>query len=162
MRMKTLQSESGFTLIEALIAMVVLSLGIFALYSMQLNSVRGNSRASRLTTASTWNADQLEKIVGMQYSDTDLQDTDGDGTNKDSNGDGIDDSGGGANFGLDDATTATADKTASSPDGRYTIYWNVAVDVPLEQLKTIRVHVQDNRQVLSRPVTFTYIKAEII
>lgn len=128
MPMKTLQSESGFTLIEALIAMVVLSIGIFSLYSMQINSIKGNSKASRLTTASTWNADQVEQIVSMKYSDTTLDD------------------GNGTPF-----TTA---------DGRYTLSLNVAEDVPMKNLKTIQVNVQDNRQVLSRPVTFTYIKNE--
>jgi len=139
-------NEHGFTLIEALMALFVLSFGLFAMNAMQVHSVQGNSRAVRLTTASFWNSDQIEKIIGMQYSDASLQDGDGDGTN-----------------GLDDMTKETADGYASTSDGRYKIFWNVAVDVPMLNLKTIYVHVQeDNRQVLSRPVTIVYVKDDII
>jgi prepilin-type N-terminal cleavage/methylation domain-containing protein len=161
MPMKTLQSDNGFTLIEVLIAMVVLSIGILSLFSMQINSIKGNSKASHITTASIWNVDQVERMVGMQYTDATLADTDGDGTDVDSDGNGVDDNV--ANFGLDDITALTADVgPIITADGRYTLYLNIAIDVPMENLKTIRVHVQDNRQVLSRPVTFTYIKADII
>jgi len=157
MHMKTLRSKNGFTLIETLISMAILSIGIFSLYAMQVNSIRGNSKASHITTASSWNADKVEQIVGMQYDDTTLKDDDGDGTNADSDGDGVDDNGN--NFGLDDFTDSTADLgPITTDDGRYTLYLNVAVDVPMENLKTVRVHVQDNAQRLSRPVTFTYIK----
>lgn len=162
--MKTLQTEKGFTLIEALVAMVVLSIGIFSLYSMQLNGIRGNAKANTLTTAATWNADQVEKVIGAHYSDATVKDVDGDGTGQDPNGDGIDDDGG--NFGLDDTVDAigavTADGSFTTADNRYTLYWNVARDVPMRNLKSIRVHVQDNSRRLSRPVTFTYIKADII
>ena len=179
MKMKTLQTENGFTLIEALVAMVVLSIGIFSLYSMQLNGIRGNSKANALTTAATWNADQVEKVVGAQYSAATVKDVDGDGTGQDTNGDGIPDDGGqgrdtdgdgipddGVFFGLKDtvngAGVVTADGSFTTADNRYILYWNVAKDVPMRNLKTIRVHVQDNSNRLSRPVTFTYIKADII
>jgi len=160
MPMKTLRSNSGFTLIEALVAMVVLTIGILSLYSMQIKSIQGNSKANRFTTASTWNADQMEKIVGMDYNDATLKDTNQNGTNQDADGDGVDDDGG--NFGLDDSDSAADIPPFTTSDGRYTLYLNVAVDVPMKNLKTIRVHVQDNSQTLSGPVTFTYIKDDII
>jgi len=160
MKMKTLQTENGFTLIEALVAMVVLSIGIFSLYSMQLNGIRGNSKANTLTTAATWNADQVEQMIGVQYSDATVKDTDGDGTNHDLDQNGIDERGN--NFGLDDITIATADGNFATPDGRYLVLWNVAVDLPMPNLKTIRVHVLDQTNRLTKPVTFTYIKAGTI
>jgi len=144
MRKKKQHINNGFTLIEVFIAMAVLTVGILSLYSMHLSSVRGNARANRLTTASTWNASKIEEMIGMQYSDVSLQDTDGDGA-----------------AGLDDATATTADGTDPT-DGRYTIYWNVAEDTPIPNLKTIHVIVKDNQQFLSRPVIFTYIKHNII
>ena len=159
------QFEKGFTLMEVMIAMAILTVGILALFSMQITSVRGNAKADRLTTASTWNIDQVEQFIGMQYTDTTLQDIDGDGNGATMGANGADTAG--VNFGLDDivtgtATNADADGMLTTVDGRYTLFWNVAVDVPMPNLKTIRVHVRDNLQVLLKPVAFTYIKADII
>ncbi len=156
MRIKTLKTNNGFTLIEALVAMVILSLGIFSLYSMQTTSIKGNSKASLITTATVWNADQVERVIGMQYLDTPLQDTDGDGDGVSMDSDGNDTNS--VNFGLDDIDPATADGNFVTSDSHYTVYWNVAIDVPMADVKTIRVHVVDTRQVLGRPVTFTYLK----
>ena len=158
--MKTRQSEKGFTLIEVLVAMVILTIGILSLYTMQISSIRGNSHAGRLTEASTWNADRIERVIGLPYTDAAFNDVDGDGTGQDSDNDGIDDDGG--NFGLDDSTPASADGMITSPDNNYTFFWNIAKDVPMPNLKTIRVLVRDNRNVLSAPVVFTYIKADVI
>lgn len=160
MKIKILNSDKGFTLIEVLTAMVVLAIGIMALYSMQISSIQGNAKASRITTAATWNAGQMEGFIGMKYSDAPLRDTNSNGTNQDPDGDGID-AVGVAGFGLDD-TGAAADGSFTTADGRYLLYWNVAVDVPMANLKTIRIHVQDSRQAQSNPVTFTYIKNNTI
>lgn len=153
-------SENGFTLLEVLVAMAVLTVGILGLFAMQTNSISGNSRANHLTIASTWCVTQLETIAGLPYDDTAIDDTDGDGTGQDTNHDGIDDSN--SSFGLEDDTAATADSTTNSPDGNYTIFINVAVDTPMPNLKTIYVHVQDNKQLLSNPVVFKYYKDDII
>jgi prepilin-type N-terminal cleavage/methylation domain-containing protein len=159
------QFEKGFTLLEVVIAMAVLTVGILALFTMQTTSVRGNAKADRLTTASTWNIDQVEQFIGMQYADTTLLDNDGDGNGSTMGANGADTAG--VNFGLDDIVTGTmtnadADGTLTTVDGRYTLFWNVAINVPMPNLKTIRVHVRDNMLVLSKPVAFTYIKADII
>jgi prepilin-type N-terminal cleavage/methylation domain-containing protein len=167
MQTSEFHSEKGFTFIEALVAMVILSIGIFSLYSMQLRSVQGNSKAMRITDASNRNADQMEMIIGLVYNDATIDDTDSDGSNQDVDSDGVDDNGG--DFGLDDIVAGDP-VPANNADGsfttgvnnRYTVFWNVAIDYPIPNVKTIRIHVQDSRQELSRPVTFTYIKADII
>ena len=46
-------------------------------------------------------------------------------------------------------------------NNRYTVFWNVAVDHPIPNVKTVRVHVQDSRQEIA-PVTFTFIRADVI
>ena len=160
MLFKTLHTNSGVTLIEVLIAMLVLTIGILSLYIMQLSAIRGNSRASLLTEASTWNAGQLEQMIGLDYDASVFFDTDSDGTGQDTDHDGIDDDGG--NFGLDDMTATTADGSTDVENNKYTIFWNVARDVPMPNMITIRVLVQDNSNILSAPVVFTYIKADII
>jgi len=160
MEIQKFRSENGFTLIESLVAMLILGIGIMALYSMQLTSVAGNTRSNLMTISSNWNADQLEKLIGVAYDDTDLDDTDNDGTNQDANEDGLDDDGG--DFGLDDVTDATADSNMVSFDNRYKIYSNVATDHPIPNVKTIRIHVVRDDARLAPPVVFTYIKADVI
>jgi len=158
--MKQLHSSNGFTLIEVLIAMAILTIGILSLFSMQIHSVQGNTKANRQTVESCLGSDQIEQLLAQSYNDTALQDVDGDGTNKDPDRNGLDDSGN--NFGLDDVTTATADGNLVSPDGLYTIFWNVAVDCPMPNLKTIRVYVQDNNRPQATPISYQYIKADVI
>lgn len=158
--MNKTMNEKGFTLIEVAIAMAILSIGILGTYAMQITSITGNSKASTLTTAATLNSTQLEEVAALAFDDTDLNDIDGDGTGKDTNKDGVDESG--KNFGLDDATATTADRSFDTDDGHFTVFVNVASEVPMPNMKTIFVHVQDNRNKLSRPVTFRYYKADII
>ncbi len=160
MRIRHLHSSSGFTLIEVLIAMAILTIGILSLYSMQIHSVQGNTKANRQTTQSTLITDEIEQLIAKSYSDNNLQDRDGDGTNKDIDGDGIDASGN--NFGLNDLTTATADGNLASSDGLYTVFWNIAVDYPMPRLKTVRVYVIDNNRPQSSPFFYQYIKHDAI
>ena len=158
--MYTFRKDYGFTLIEVMIAIVVLVIGILAIYSMQVQSIKVNYMSSRMTTASTLNSSMAERFLGMKFSDNTLKDNDGDGTGQDGDHDGIDDDGG--DFGLDDATNATADGTSTTSDNNYTIYWNVAVDIPMPNLKTVRIIIRDNKNVLRQPIVFTYIKDDLI
>lgn len=153
----------GFTLIEALVALGVLSIGILTMFTMQTGSVRGNLRASQISAASTWAMDKMEEFSGLDYDDSQLADLRNDGTNQDANGNGIDDDDEGgtgrdgiANFGLDQRTAAAADYTLTDPAG-YTMYYNIAVNQPLENMKTIRlIIVRDSDQ---QALVFDYHKA---
>lgn len=158
--MNKLSDCQGFTLIEVIIALAILTIGILSVNAMQIVSVRGNYAANRLTTAATWATDRAEDLFNQEYDDADLLDGDGDGTNEDANNDGTDDNGG--NFGLEDATAATADGNAVSPDGDYTIFWNVAEDVPMENLKTIRVIVTRNDLGTAKTLTLTHMKSKFM
>lgn len=55
-----LKTNKGFTLIEAVISLGVLSIGILALFAMQTMSIRGNANANRVTTLATWGGDEIE------------------------------------------------------------------------------------------------------
>jgi len=63
---------NGFTLIEILIAICVLSIGLLAVGSMQVSAIRGNSYARHVTDASTMAQDRLEKLLSLSYTDADL------------------------------------------------------------------------------------------
>ena len=149
--------EAGFTLIEALVAMVVLTIGVFALYSMQVVGIRGNSLGNSISTATNISSQQVEDLISRTFDDEDrLVDTNGDGTNQDPDKNGIDEQGGG-NFGLDNVDAA-ADYSKVTDDGFYTVFYNVAEDVPLPKAKTIRVIVRDNTRRMQNTVTMQYIK----
>ena len=70
--MKHLKNEQGFTLIEAFISMVILSVGIFALYSMQVTGMQGNAKARLITGVSNASRDKIEKFLGKDFSHGDF------------------------------------------------------------------------------------------
>lgn len=167
--MKNIDNQGGFTLIEAVIAMAILAIGILTLQTMQVMGIKGNSQASRITVGSTWAADRIEQIQVLDYGDVILNDADGDGTNQDADEDGIDDDenndgvvDANEQFGLEDDTVASADGNDISPDNVFSIFWNVAVDEPVKNTKTIRIIVKSNQQGKERRVSFDYVKADII
>lgn len=88
--MQTINNEKGFTLIEALVAMVILVIGILSLYTMQTTSVKGNATAFGLTSAATWATERIERLFTDTY-----------------------------------GTLADNTVGETSPDGRYTVTWDV-------------------------------------
>ena len=139
--MKSLtKNQNGFTLVELLIALVIFAVGILGVGTMQITSIKGNSKGRLISEASNLAADRIEIFMSLDYNDSDLNDGDGDGTDQDSDSNGTDDDG--DNFGLDDMTTATADGADdSNGDGVNDIFWNVAIDYPEANMKTINVFV---------------------
>lgn len=131
--------DKGFTLLETVIALAIFTIGIVALYGSQVATIRYNFSASRMTTAANWSAQFLESFIPMHYDDL-----------KDVNGDGA--------AGLAASTAAAADYQTVSPDGRYTISWNVAEDTPVRGVKAIRVIVTSPGVGMGRRVQLDYLK----
>jgi len=129
------ENDTGFSLLEVIIAISLLTVGLLAVASMQVSAIRSNATAHAVAEASTWATDMMEKLIELPYNHVYLQDTDGDGTDQDLDADGVDDDGG--NFGLEDNTPATADYHVTRV--RYTLYWNVAADAIIKDTKTINV-----------------------
>ena len=146
MNKKRQQGSAGFTLIEALTAMAVLTVGIITLYTMHIVAIKGNTVANSLTTAANWNVAKVEELQALPYDDPDLMD--GDGANN-------------GCAGLDDWPDADFGPVTS---GIYSVYWNVATDctltdVPLAQRpKHIRVIVNRSIKGVDKQVVFNYIK----
>lgn len=159
-------NEQGFTLIETLVAMAVLTIGIVALYAMQVSSMRGNHVANVVSQASNYNTLNLEQLLIHEFDGARLKDRNGDGKNKD-DGNGVDQSGkefglnGGAD--LDPMTSlsncrAEADWCEDSKDGLYRIIYNVVENQPVIGVKTIRMHVRSKVNPQLRPVTYELIR----
>lgn len=131
-----INSKSGFTLLEVLIALVIFAVGILGVATMQISAIKGNSKGRQISEATDAVSSRIEMLISLDY--VDIVDTNGNGTDQDLDDDGVDDDGG--NFGLDDNTLATADGTEIV--NGYTLFWNVAVDHPTNRTKTIRVFVE--------------------
>ncbi len=62
-------SDSGFTLIEILIVILVFSIGMLGLSALQFSATQGNRGAYTLTEATVAASSQLEKLLSANYSD---------------------------------------------------------------------------------------------
>lgn len=125
---KNKDSEKGFTLLEVIIAISILTIGLLAVASMQVSAIKGNTLSFGVTEATTWAGDQMEKLMIMPYDpdpyadDDPLDDRDKDGK-----------------LGLEDDTPGTADHNVTRR--KYTVYWNIAVDADRDDTKTVNVIV---------------------
>jgi type IV pilus assembly protein PilV len=66
-------NKKGFTLIEVLIGLIILSVGILAIAGMQMTAVRGNFFSHYLTQASYVGQDRLELLNNMPVDSAELQ-----------------------------------------------------------------------------------------
>ncbi len=60
-------SEAGFTLIELMQSIVFLSLGLLALSSLTIGTVRGNLQAKQITAATIVAQDKIEELRASGY-----------------------------------------------------------------------------------------------
>ncbi|GAB4342358.1 MAG: hypothetical protein Kow0089_17350 [Desulfobulbaceae bacterium] len=164
-RTSPLADNQGFSLIEVIVALAVLTIGILAVNAMQTLSIRGNKTANDITAGTGWSADQVERIILMDYDD--LVDTNGNGAGPDVNDNNIDDDDEGmagdgiSNFGLDETANPDAVE-ANDPDGRYTIVYNVAQNYPMDNIKTVHVIVTWNDGGTTRSVTIHHKKSRFM
>jgi type IV pilus assembly protein PilV len=63
----TVQPEGGFTLLEVMVAIAILSFGILAVATMQSNAIRSNFRGYHLTEATTLAQDRIEYLTTQPF-----------------------------------------------------------------------------------------------
>lgn len=73
--MSNKQNEMGFTLIEVLIAIVILSIALLGLSSMNLYTIQGNNLARQETAAVALAQDKIEALKNLSYTDPQLTDS---------------------------------------------------------------------------------------
>lgn len=59
--------EEGFTLIEIMITLVILSIGLVALAGLQVSAIKGNAFSKRMTAAVSIANQKLEQIKDTTY-----------------------------------------------------------------------------------------------
>ena len=64
---KKMRNDEGYTLIEVLVAIAILSIGLLAIATMQISSIRVNDTARRMTRRATIAQDRLEYIMSLKY-----------------------------------------------------------------------------------------------
>ena len=107
--------ERGFTLIEVMVAVLLLALGLSALAAMQITAVTINARANGMTRLVTMTQGRLELLLALPYNHPHLLDT------------------------AAGAAKTTYDVAPGDvPDG-HRVYWCVNEGFPRPQLKTIDV-----------------------
>jgi type IV pilus assembly protein PilV len=62
-----ISSEEGFTLLEIMIALVVLSVSLVALAGLQISAIRGNAFSKRMTTAVSIANEKMEQLKNSSY-----------------------------------------------------------------------------------------------
>jgi len=156
--------QAGFSLIEVMIALVVLTVGILSLQTMQITAIQGNATAQRLTTGSTWAADRVERLTSLDYNDPLLTDSNNNGVA------GLDDTQAGGVVQADrlftqdaagnDVVTASgaAVPAIAMP---YSVYWNVAVNAPTPNTRTIRIVTVWNDRGQNKTTVMDYVKPNI-
>lgn len=140
-------NANGFTLIETLIALAILSFGILAIASLQVTSINGAATARFSTEASVYAQEQLEKMLGMDYDPQNgiipAELTVGSHTLAQHVGDGQDD---------DDL-----------PASKYTLDWDViGPDVPVDDSITIEMTVSWQEHGIDRSISYSYVKGSSI
>ena len=66
------QSEKGFSLLELLIALVVLSVGLLGMAEMQVTSISGNAFSNNVTIATGLAQNKIEELKKLPNSDATL------------------------------------------------------------------------------------------
>lgn len=145
---KNTKNTKGFTLIEAMIAMLILTIGILVVVTMQKTSIVSNSKAQRITNASTLAADMTERIIALPFNAaTNNRDDDCDGLVDELDED-ILDAGKSpytlASFsanGCDDDNDGEVDEADEGDPRGYQIQWTVRDNTPHAGVKTITLTV---------------------
>lgn len=66
------REQDGFTLIETMVAMVIFTIGILALFGMQTAAIKENLAANNITTGATLASDRVEQLIALNYDDTEI------------------------------------------------------------------------------------------
>ena len=155
--------QEGYSLVEVLIAMGILSFGLLAVATMQVTAIKTNAKARDMSQGITLVQAKAEELMNLPYSSLVALDDDGDGTNQDADNDGIDDDGG--NFGLDDTVdsggSVVADGSELNINGRYSIYWNAAVNEPAANSSRIRVIVTWTERGKNKRISLDFVKTNL-
>jgi len=130
---KVCDNQSGFTLLEVLIAISILTVGLLGVAQMQIMGIKGNYFSGNTTAALTLAEEKMEDLLGKSYTDAELTN----GNHPDANN--------------------PIDETGQA-GGIYSRMWIVTDNTPITDTKEVTVSVSwDN---LSHQVSLSCIKPQ--
>lgn len=124
--------QGGFTLIEALVALLVFTIGILATVSMQISSLHGNSIARHNTEAGAVASSAIEGLRGLPYDHPDL------------------------------AVTPDGECRSHAYEGHHDVCYTIAENIILDNTKSIRVFVDWTDQATQRRLAIDYLMHDTI
>jgi prepilin-type N-terminal cleavage/methylation domain-containing protein len=128
MKSKGMKNQLGFTILELLIALSILTVGLLGVASMQVSGIRGNYFSANTTMGLTLAEEKMEELLALAYNHADLQDSE-----LGNNGD------------LTTTATLDHDETVNNPGGSFHRIWNVRDEdtgAGWPDMKTITVIVE--------------------
>lgn len=130
--MDKIKNNKGFTLLEVIFAVSILTVGILSVAAMQVSSIRGNAYAWGATEACTVAMGQIETLMDLPYGDADLL-----------NG-------------------SHPEVPVIVNGRNYGVSWNVTDNQLINATKTVRVTVSWTDHGLSRNVSMAFTLGEVI
>ena len=121
--------KSGFTLLEVLIGLSILTVGILGVATMQISAIRGNHFSDNTTTALILAEQKMEDLLSKNYDDPDL------GNDTPANDNNL------GSFTLIDHGERVNENGETNNTGYFRRIWNIDDDNPFSGNKTIRVIV---------------------
>jgi type IV pilus assembly protein PilV len=70
--MHMMTDKNGFTLIEVMIAVIIIAIGTLGAASLTVSVIHGNAFSKRITTATTLAQDRIEDIKRLAYKNANL------------------------------------------------------------------------------------------
>ena len=153
--MQNLKSNSGFTLIEVLIALAIFSIGFMAMGALQTKSLIRTGEIGRKNLGTAFLTEQMEALKGMPfYAPND------DGLNNDGDGDTDEFAEDWADL-LDSNPSDDTDfeHARNSEDGLFTVHWRVVDDEPLAPEGDIPGLPVSDTITVSKTITMTVTRA---
>lgn len=121
MRKKSSKISRGFTLVEVLVAMMILVIGILAVSQMTITGLQTSRTINHQMYARDIMNRYFEHLQLIPISDSNLVYR--------------------TSVSLDDTATADYKFSENNPGGRFRIFYNIADSLPDRRFKTIRLHV---------------------
>lgn len=128
-----MKNEKGFSLVELLIAVFLLTVGLLTVAAMQTTAINYNSWANRLTTATALAQEVMEDLLARDSTDAVFQT----------------DSGGEILYDFDKITAGTQNSITITGAGDFTATYAIDADSPAVGVATITVTVTGGNRTIT-------------